>query len=397
MSNHSPILFVEINSKDFIFVIGNCDESKNFTLKRSIKIPIEGISENKISDLNLVSNIIKKNIYSLENEIDFVFEEVIIIVNNFECSLINLSGYKKLNGSQLSRDNITYMLNSLKSKITEVNNHKKILHIFNSNYLLDKKKIDNLPIGLFGNFYSQELSFFLINDNDFKNLKTIFNKCNLRIKKVISKNFLEGVNIIESNLNIENFFKIEICEDASEIIFFDDSSLKYIQKFSFGTNLILNDICKITSLNIETVREILSNLKSSDKTNESYVEKDFFKNQNFRKIKKKLILEIAEARIQEISNIIIFKNINLIRFLNNQFPIFLKIKDAVNLRCFEENYKIFFSHRNNYKLHLKEDINIDKIYHGLFKLVQYGWKREAVPVIHEKKSLIARFFDLLFN
>ena len=298
MSNHSPILFVEINSKDYIFVIGNCDESKNFTLKRSIKIPMEGINENKISDLNLVSNIIKKNIYSLENEIDFVFEEVIIIVNNFECSLINLSGYKKLNGSQLSRDNITYMLNSLKSKITEVNNHKKILHIFNSNYLLDKKKINNLPIGLFGNFYSQELSFFLINDNDFKNLKTIFNKCNLRIKKVISKNFLEGVNIIESNLNIENFFKIEISEDVSEIIFFDDSSLKYMQKFRFGTDLILNDICKITSLNIETVREILSNLKSSDKTNESHVEKDFFKNQNFRKIKKKLLFEIAKARIQ---------------------------------------------------------------------------------------------------
>ena len=74
-----------------------------------------------------------------------------------------------------------------------------------------------------------------------------------------------------------------------------------------------------------------------------------------------------------------------------------KIKDAINLKCFEENYKLFFSHRNNYKLHFKEDTNIDKIYHGLFKLVQYGWKREAVPVIHEKKSLIARFFDLLFN
>ena len=42
-------------------------------------------------------------------------------------------------------------------------------------------------------------------------------------------------------------------------------------------------------------------------------------------------------------------------------------------------------------------MNIDEMYYGLFKLVQYGWKREAVPVIHEKKSLIARFFDLLFN
>ena len=37
---------------------------------------------------------------------------------------------------------------------------KKIIHIFNSKYILDKKNIENLPIGLFGNFYSQELSFF---------------------------------------------------------------------------------------------------------------------------------------------------------------------------------------------------------------------------------------------
>ena len=397
MSNHSPILFVEINSKDYIFVIGNCDESKNFTLKRSIKIPMEGISENKISDLNLVSNIIKKNIYSLENEIDFVFEEVIIIVNNFECSLINLSGYKKLNGSQLSRDNITYMLNSLKSKITEVNNHKKILHIFNSNYLLDKKKINNLPIGLFGNFYSQELSFFLINDNDFKNLKTIFNKCNLRIKKVISKNFLEGVNIIESNLNIENFFKIEISEDVSEIIFFDDSSLKYMQKFRFGTDLILNDICKITSLNIETVREILSNLKSSDKTNESHVEKDFFKNQNFRKIKKKLLFEIAKARIQEFAEIMILKNINLKSFIKKKIILFLKVHDQLNLKCFKEDLYFAYSNNSEFEIRFIQDCPLEEFYLNVNKLVQFGWKKEAVPIINEKKSFITKIFNIVFK
>ena len=37
---------------------------------------------------------------------------------------------------------------------------KKIFHIFNSKFFLDKKKIENLPIGLFGDFYSHELSFF---------------------------------------------------------------------------------------------------------------------------------------------------------------------------------------------------------------------------------------------
>ena len=66
---------------------------------------------------------------------------------------------------------------------------KTILHIFNSKFILDQKNIENLPIGLFGNFYSHELSFFLINTNDYKNLQNIFNKSNLRIKKIISKKF----------------------------------------------------------------------------------------------------------------------------------------------------------------------------------------------------------------
>ena len=41
--------------------------------------------------------------------------------------------------SQLAKENITYILNSLKSKINEIENEKIILHIFNSKYLLDKK------------------------------------------------------------------------------------------------------------------------------------------------------------------------------------------------------------------------------------------------------------------
>ena len=209
---------------------------------------------------------------------------------------------------------------------------------------------------------------------------------------------MEGVNLIDQNSNLESFFNIEINEFDSKIFLFENSALKFAQNFKFGTNLIEKDISKVLALNIDNVKKILRDTQFNlGEINDQCIEEEFFKNQNFIKIKKKLILEIAEARIQEISNIIIFKNINLIRFLNNQFPIFLKIKDAANLRCFEENYKLFFSHRNNYKLNFKEDINIDKIYHGLFKLVQYGWKREAVPVIHEKKSLIARFFDLLFN
>ena len=327
MSVREPILFIEINNSEFIFIVCDLDENKNVELIHSIKIPLKGIIDKKISDLKLVSNIIKENVYLIEQKFNFVFKEVIFVTDCFESFAISFTGFKKLNGSQLSKDNITYMLNVLKSKISEVENQKKILHIFNSKYILDKKEIENLPIGLFGNLYSQELSFILIDNNDFKNLKKIFEDCNLKIKKIISKKFLDGINIINKNLDIETFLKIQINENDTEIVYFENSALKFIQNFKFGSNLILNDIAKVTGLNNNLVRKILLNSTFSEENLDSeIVEKEFFEAQNFRKIRKRLIFDIAKARIEELSEIIIYENINIESFLNNNLSMILKLK-----------------------------------------------------------------------
>ena len=64
-------------------------------------IPIQGINEKQISDFQLINDLFKKNIYSIEQKLNFTFKEVVLLIDNFDCSLINFSGYKKLNGSQL--------------------------------------------------------------------------------------------------------------------------------------------------------------------------------------------------------------------------------------------------------------------------------------------------------
>ena len=140
MRNNPSILIIEINKNDFIFICGKSDENFNFELIQEVKVPLNGIEKNKINDLQLVRKIIKENIIDIEKKINFSFKDIILIINNFNCNVINFSGYKKLNGAQLEKDNITYILNSLKSKISEIEEQKTILHIFNSKYFLDKKK-----------------------------------------------------------------------------------------------------------------------------------------------------------------------------------------------------------------------------------------------------------------
>ena len=138
------------------------------------------MTDNKISDIKVVLNILKKNIYKIEKKFNFSFNEVVLILENFDFKFINLLGFKKLNGSQILRENITYIINALKSYVNDIESDKTIIHIFNSSFRLDDVKVENLPIGLFGNFYSHELSFTLINNNDLKNIKNIFENCNFK-------------------------------------------------------------------------------------------------------------------------------------------------------------------------------------------------------------------------
>ena len=398
MKINAPILFIEINKNDYIFAAGSTNENYQFSLVFYKKIPLIGIRNNKFDDLNLILKTIKENIYLIEKKLDCIFKDVVLVIDNFNCSLINLSGFKKLNGSQLKKDNVIYIINSLKSKIIETEETKTILHIFNLNYLLDKKKINNLPIGLFGNFYSQELSFLLIDINDQENLKKVFDKCNLKIKKIISKNFLSGIEVLNDKIELETFLRIDIYEDNINIIFFENSALRFNQTFNFGLSLIINDISKVTSLKNGTIKSILqnSNFKGENIKND-FVEEKFFTGQNFRKIKKKLLCEVAQARIEELAEIAIFKNVNVKSFLKKNLKIFLKINDQLNEKCFGNIYKNVFSGNNKFEIKFLKNYSNDETFNNVYSLVQYGWKKEAVPIVQEKKSIIARFFELFFK
>lgn len=398
MEINEKILFIEINNFELSFIVGEIIENKKFKLIHSNSTPLVGIQDNIITDINLVHKSISENIYLIEQKLNVVFKDTVLVIDNFRFSLINLSGFKKLNGSQLKKENITYLLNSLKLNISEIDIEKSIIHIFSSKYLLDKKRIENLPIGLFGDLYSQELSFFLLNNNDLKNIYEIFNKCNLRIRKIMSKSFVEGANLINNNFNLETFFKIEINQNYSKIFFFENSALKFMQKFKFGTDLIIKDISKITAINYESTINILNKSNfSNNNSEEEYVEKDFFINQNFRKIKKNLIIEIARARIQELAEIIILKNVNFKSILNNQKTVFLKINYSIDSGLFNDHFKFFFAKEKKLDLKFIEQFDLETLYANGNEIVQFGWKSEIIPVVQQKKSIITKFFDLLFN
>ena len=398
MENSQPSLYLEINHSSFIFYVRKDNSQNNLNIIYESKVSMEGIINNGISNFEKVFNTIKENIYIIEQKFNYIFKDIVLILDNFDLTFINFTGFKKLNGSQILKENITYILNTLKSCVSEIETNKNILHIFNSKYNLDNKNIDNLPIGLFGDFYSHELCFSLIKSNDYKNLNNLFENCNLKIKKILLKSFVKGAYISESNQNADSFFYIQICKNNSKIFFFENNSLKLEQNFKFGSDIIIKDISKVTSLKINIVEKILNEIElKKDIFPESLIEENLFNDGGYRKIKKKLLYEIAFARIKEIYEIILFQNINFKFFDKISNKIFLEIDHKTLSKSFNEIYLTTFLKKNNSNFHLVENVPNDSIINTANKLVHFGWKKEAIPVSQSQKSFIARFFDTIFG
>ena len=400
MKFNEPYLIISLTDDKIIFFVISYDENKNFKLLKSSSLVSDGIQNGKIVNINLVIKLIKTFLISIEDEVDSLFSKVSIIINPNNVNCLNISGYKKLNGSQVSKEDIIYILNDIKKIITTIEDKQSLVHLFNSSFSLDSDNLEDLPIGLFGDFYNQSMTFFLIDKNILKNIKLTFSSCGLNIERIILRSFAEGVNFLLKNQNNKNFITITLGNKKINISLFKNKSYIFTQDFDFGIDLVVQDISKLCSLNIDEVKFFLkeTNLKLAlENDSQSYIEKKFFSNSPYRKIKHQLISDIIKARLDEIIDICYKKNSNLDFFKKNENTIYLFIENSKyfkNIQFILEKNKLI-----NAEFVFGKNVDSNELFglNGAVELISRGWEKEAIPVIQSKKSLITSFFSRLFS
>ena len=95
-----PNLFIEIDHTKIIYMVGLYDENQNFKVIEKVISNKEGIDKYRSINIELIENVLKKNIQVIEDKLNCVFKDVTLILNASYYSCINISGFKKLNGSR---------------------------------------------------------------------------------------------------------------------------------------------------------------------------------------------------------------------------------------------------------------------------------------------------------
>ncbi len=398
MKLDKPYLIIDLNDNKIIFLVILFNEQKNFKILKKIILESSGIKNGHIIDIEIVSQLLKKNINNIEEEINYFFSDVAIIINPNDINCLNVSGYKKLNGSQVSNEDVIYILNNIKKIILENEINYFLVHLFNSNFSLDSDNLENLPIGLFGDFYNQNMTFFLVNKNIIKNIKLVFNNCGLNIEKIILKSFAESVYLLSHNLSHQNFTILRLGKESINVSLFKNKSFVFTENFDFGFNLINKDISKLCTLKIEEVENLLKEVELKniiEINNESFLDKKYFYVSPYRKIKYQLILDVFTARLEELFEICYKKNNNIKKSENNKIYVYVDSSEYFkNIRYVIEKNKLttfecIFDSSSEYSL--------QTAVLGASEIIGKGWEKEAIPIIYKKKSYISGFFSKLFS
>ena len=309
-----------------------------------------------------------------------------------------MSGFKKLNGSKVEKRDLDYILNEAKSSISKNQEKNSILHILNSNFIIDKIKQNKIPLNLFGEHLSMHMTFITIPNNNLKNINSVLNHNDLQIDRIVSKPFADSIYLLNQKKDLKNFVIIHVGDDLSTVSLYEDASLVFFKTFSFGSNTIYEDLTQLCSLKKDEIELIINSLNLNDlqKNKNKYIDHKFFTVSDYKKLSIEHFQNIIDARIKEIIDYTFNKNKNLSYLYNKISNIYLSFendivhqnlgtlfKKAINI----EQNKLFI------ETHKQDDFGSLM---GTAELLFKGWHKEAIPFSYKKKSIISGFFERFF-
>ncbi len=394
-----------IKIKCVIFKIKNDNSSE---ILSTSSCDSAGIHNGVVINLSKASDVIRSCISAAEKKAEVSLKRINVIIEQPEFLCTKLSKNRKINGSKIHKDDITFLLKEAKKQVTLNDNTQSIIHIFNHNYIVDGKTFTEEPIDVYANYLSHEMTFVAMPKNNIKNINQVFIDCDIEVERFISSTFSLGIQLLNNNDLNFGVILIDMGFEKTSLGIFKNLALINSMTLPIGVNHIIKDVSKVCLLNLEESKDIVKKIDFSFQDNKEVFDKNellknsYFKSTNFRKISKTLLLDVIKDRLNEIFETI-KKQIILSGFdpkLGNNLYITGGGSRFINLHKYCSNFfysdvKKIESTQNVEELSEQKD-NFDACF-GALKLIKDGWETEAIPQSKSDDNNKNNFFSKIFS
>ena len=87
----------------------------------------------------------------------------------------------------------------------------------------------------------------------------------------------------------------------------------------------------------------------------------------------------------------------MLSLLKKDINVFLNFEDSIKINFFQKILMEYFLKKNELNFIITKKPSTEDLAIKAVQLVQFGWKKEALPIVNEKKTIISRIFGLFFK
>ena len=302
------IVGIDIGTSKVCTVVGEVNNFGQIEIICNTSYKCNGLKKGKIIDEDEISLSIAKTIKDAEDETNLKINSAYVTIPGKYATIVQNSITKDVK-DKYSGISVRDVQNAIMQvKDIEIPDGKTLIDIVPDKITLDNGNVVTDPVGNLSSNFTISAQIILAQRDYIRQLHTIFKKAGLEIDGIVPITLAERNLVLDNNELHDNIMLLDIGAGNTDIGVFEGSSFIYTNSIPVGGDNITHDIALVLNISEEEADKLKKQyglaLKSFiDNDNDIILNTSKDDNKN-RIIKSSELIEIIEARIEEIFTII---------------------------------------------------------------------------------------------
>lgn len=302
------IVGIDIGTSKICTVVGEVNNFGQIETIVSTTNKCKGLKKGKIINEEEISLSIAQTLKDAEDDANIKINSAYVTIPGKYITIVQNSIVKELKDKYAGISMRDIQNAMMQVKDIEVPEQKTLIDIVPGQIMLDNGKIVADPIGNLSSNFTLSAQIILADKEYVRQLNSIFKKVGIEIDGIVPVSLAERNLILDSNELYDNVMLLDIGAGNTEIGIFEGQNFIYTNTISLGGDTITNDIALVLNISEEEAEKLKKQYSLALKSfidNDNEIMLNTCKDERTNKvIKSSELIEIIEARIEEIFSIV---------------------------------------------------------------------------------------------
>ena len=301
------IVGIDIGTSKVSLVIGEVNNFNQIEVLCTTSCKCSGIKKSKIVDEEEVIAAISKLIKEAETETELTINSAYLTIPGKYITIVQNSITKEAKDKYAGITSKDVFSALTQVKDIDIPEGKQIIDIVTDQFVLDNGKSVQDPIGSLSSSFTLNAQIILADKEYMRQLSNIFKKVDIDIDGLVPITLAERSLVLDGNELNDNVMLLDIGAGNTDIGVFEGLSFTYTNTIPLGGDNITNDIALVLNISEEEADKLKKQYGLALKSfidNDNEILLATCKDDNKKVIKSSELIEIIEARIEEIFSLI---------------------------------------------------------------------------------------------